>query len=68
MGIIMDASLSPEERKEYSGKTEDEVQKISERKIAEVYISDAELEVLNKKYSQSVVQDFNDEFHYSKEE
>lgn len=68
MGIIMDASLSPEERKEYSGKTEDEVQKISERKIAEVYISDAELEVLNQKYSQSVVQDFNDEFHYSKEE
>ena len=64
----MDATLSPEKRKEISSQSEDEIRKLPERRIAEVFISDKELEVLREKYSKTVVQDFNDEYHYSKEE
>ena len=68
MGIVMDADLSDDERKFYSNRTEDEKIHQRERKIRESYISDEELEVLREKYSHSVVQDFGDEFHLTKDE
>ena len=66
MGIILDASSDSKPNTE--DMTEEEIRQIPRRKISEVYIPELELQKLREMYSRSVVQDFNDEFHYSKEE
>lgn len=66
MGIVLDAT---ENKLDDSVEdSQEEVRKRPERKISEVYISDLEMKHLQEIYSKSIVQDFNDDFHLSKEE
>lgn len=71
--IILDA-----DSKDYKGGTKETVNLekskdqnnhiMRQRKIAEITLSDIEVQELTKKYSRSVVQDFDDEFHMTKEQ
>lgn len=74
-GIILDADQNQEFienqlKKEAAnhGDIPDSISNISKRKIREVYIPPEELEQLHDLYSKVIVQDFEDDYHMSKEE
>lgn len=74
-GIILDADQNQEFienqlKKEAvnHGDIPDSISNISKRKIREVYIPPEELEQLHDLYSKVIVQDFEDDYHMSKEE
>ena len=75
-GIILDADQNQEYierqlKKEAAsdGKgVPDAITSISKRKIREVYIPPEELDELRQRYSRVVVQDFEDDYHMTKEE
>lgn len=69
MGIIFDAGIKDAEK--VISNLNEPVDKEGYKRIdrmQEVYIPDVEVNELKKIYSRSVVQDFDDIFHYSKEE
>ena len=74
-GITLDADqnqefLEKQLKKEAAnhGNIPDSISNISKRKIREVYIPPEELDELRELYSKVIVQDFEDEYHMSKEE
>ena len=49
-------------------KQKEKIYKLKERQLSNVYIPEEELEELRKSYSRSIVQDFDDTYHMSKED
>lgn len=75
MGIILDADQNQEyiedqlkKELEKTGEIPESISTISKRKIKEIYIPPEEEEKLLDQYSKVVVQDFEDDYHMTKEE
>ena len=75
MGIILDADQNQEyiedqlkKELEKTGEIPESISAISKRKIKEIYIPPDEEEKLLDQYSKVVVQDFEDDYHMTKEE
>ena len=74
MGIVLDAGTDTAKHiigNEYNEKEYNDSKKSSiptKRILQDVYIPEKEIELLKEVYSKSVVQDFGDMFHYTKEE
>ena len=74
-GIVLDADQNQEYLEDQlkqemikNGEVPNSISNISRRKIKEVYIPPDEIEELHDRYSKVVVQDFEDDYHISREE